>query len=504
MKKNIKRTLLAAVALSTVMANTLSASAASVKDIFNAQYYEEQYADLKTAFGDNKAALYNHYIQYGLSEKRNASPVLDVVAYREKYKDLDAAFGDNWDAYVNHYFTSGIKEHRSSGTNFDPIAYADKYPDIKAAFGDDYMAIINHYLNYGIAEGRTCDTVTVSNSTVASSESSSNSSHDNQPGNNDTDSNQLSFSHYTSNGRDFGEISMSHHINSGLSYQQIITSAWSDIYAVDSQGNSYPVSVDWSSTDFDGNAVGIYWVLGTVSATDGTTLPFKTPDILCSLHIWSNEDGFYGYYIFRELYGDTCCVKLTDENYTTTVYRGSDWRVAAGQLQVYTIDQDTNLRSTNIIWDCTNYDKDTPGTYTVTGTVTSDRFDNLPPVTATVTVSETALDTSKLQFYKYAWNEQGTTWLPYDESIGSYKVTYPASVGQGSFGPCTLYVQGIDPETGNIETYKTDFTFDTTNYDANAAVGVTQLLPVSTVKSLDGKTIPFNLPTLHLYATVTE
>lgn len=107
MKKNIKRTILAAVALSTVMVNTLSASAASVKDIFNAEYYEEQYSDLKAAFGDNKAALYNHYIQYGLSEKRNASPVLDVVAYREKYEDLDAAFGNDWNAYVNHYFTSG-------------------------------------------------------------------------------------------------------------------------------------------------------------------------------------------------------------------------------------------------------------------------------------------------------------------------------------------------------------------------------------------------------------
>ncbi|MCM1190679.1 MAG: hypothetical protein NC541_15500 [bacterium] len=167
------------IAVSTVtcalLASTLTVSAAGLRDVFDAKYYAEKYADLKAAFGNNEKALYRHYLTYGIKEGRTMSPVLDVAAYRAAYADLEAAFGDNWDAYVEHYLTYGIKEHRTEGILFDPIAYAEAYPDIKAAFGDDVEAIIRHYLTFGIKEGRTAGvTVAGGNSAASNSGSSSN------------------------------------------------------------------------------------------------------------------------------------------------------------------------------------------------------------------------------------------------------------------------------------------------------------------------------------------
>ena len=39
-------------------------------DNFNYKGYADRYIDLRTAFGYNKECLYNHYLEYGLVEKR--------------------------------------------------------------------------------------------------------------------------------------------------------------------------------------------------------------------------------------------------------------------------------------------------------------------------------------------------------------------------------------------------------------------------------------------------
>ena len=129
--------------------------AAGLRDVFDAKYYADQYPDLKAAFGYDEEALFQHFVNNGLKEGRNMSPILNVQAYRESYEDLDKAFGDNWDAYVEHYFTFGVNERRQEGVLFDPLEYADSYGDIKAAFGNDINAIVKHYLDCGIEENRT-------------------------------------------------------------------------------------------------------------------------------------------------------------------------------------------------------------------------------------------------------------------------------------------------------------------------------------------------------------
>lgn len=132
----------------------MQADAAGLRDVFDAEYYADQYEDLEKAFGNDAEALYQHFLNYGLKEGRNMSPILDVAKYRKQYKDLDKAFGDNWDAYVDHFFNYGINENRDNGTAFDVKKYVSSYEDLSKAFGKDYKKAAKHYLEHGKKESR--------------------------------------------------------------------------------------------------------------------------------------------------------------------------------------------------------------------------------------------------------------------------------------------------------------------------------------------------------------
>lgn len=151
----MKKLVVALMVGTIVLSNGLQASAAGLKDVFDAKYYAGQYEDLQKAFGNDEEALYKHFVDYGLKEGRNMNPVIDIAKYRKQYGDLDKAFGDNWDAYVDHYFKYGIKENRDNGTNFDVKKYVAAYEDIQKAFGEDYEKAAKHYLEHGQKENRT-------------------------------------------------------------------------------------------------------------------------------------------------------------------------------------------------------------------------------------------------------------------------------------------------------------------------------------------------------------
>lgn len=102
-------------AAAVLMVGRLDVSAAGVRDVFDAEYYANSYADLKAVYGTDEEALFQHYISVGITEGRVASPVFDIVAYRNGYADLQAVFGDNWDAYADHYLTAGKAEGRTIG-----------------------------------------------------------------------------------------------------------------------------------------------------------------------------------------------------------------------------------------------------------------------------------------------------------------------------------------------------------------------------------------------------
>lgn len=123
-------------------------------------------------FKANTLSIQNGTLQTAAEDYRTtpAAPKLtrqnfDYMRYANDYADLKAAFGYNAAALYNHYITYGIVEGRivystleSRNNDFDYVRYANDYADLKKAFGYDANALFNHYLTYGIKEGRTAYT----------------------------------------------------------------------------------------------------------------------------------------------------------------------------------------------------------------------------------------------------------------------------------------------------------------------------------------------------------
>ncbi len=93
---------------------------------FNATYYANKYADLKAAFGTDANKLYNHFLQYGIKEGRQASPIFNINTYLNNNGDLKAAFGSDKVKAYNHFKEYGIKEARitASAANLGDSFYA--------------------------------------------------------------------------------------------------------------------------------------------------------------------------------------------------------------------------------------------------------------------------------------------------------------------------------------------------------------------------------------------
>lgn len=82
--------------------------------VFNADYYSNTYADLKSAFGNDGGKLFDHFMTYGMKEGRQAHPQFNVFVYKERYLDLQNAFGNNLPLYYKHFIEFGIKEGRKA------------------------------------------------------------------------------------------------------------------------------------------------------------------------------------------------------------------------------------------------------------------------------------------------------------------------------------------------------------------------------------------------------
>lgn len=82
--------------------------------VFDPEYYAKKYPDLKSAFGDDKTALFNHFCYFGQAEARTAAPEFNPQIYRRNYADLNTAFGDYWPFYYQHYILCGEAEGRTA------------------------------------------------------------------------------------------------------------------------------------------------------------------------------------------------------------------------------------------------------------------------------------------------------------------------------------------------------------------------------------------------------
>ncbi len=152
------------------MRETRSASSA-----FDVRSYINSYKDLRVAFGEDAAKYYNHYMTYGLKENRKPygektlqnpvtvsggrdySLVYDYNFYINRYADLKnyAATKIAPDvALIEHFVKYGMGERRQASANFDMMSYYRSHRDLRVAFHKDYAKYYEHYIDYGAWERR--------------------------------------------------------------------------------------------------------------------------------------------------------------------------------------------------------------------------------------------------------------------------------------------------------------------------------------------------------------
>lgn len=137
---------------------------------FDLQTYKNNYADLRSAFGDDNKQYYLHYINFGKAEGRSAyssiagTTVLDGVNYAAVYDydyyinnnpDVAAAYPNDDIAVLRHFVAFGMNEGRQAIASFNVKAYRAKYKDLRQAFGENLAQYYQHYMNFGRNEGRT-------------------------------------------------------------------------------------------------------------------------------------------------------------------------------------------------------------------------------------------------------------------------------------------------------------------------------------------------------------
>ena len=122
--------------------------------VFDAKYYADTYSDLKTAYGYDEDRLYNHFINYGIYEGRQASPIFNINYYMNKYSDLRNAFGSDRFTYVEHFMADGMKEGRQASNLFNVYSYKNLYPDLRQVYGNNLKLYYLHFVDCGYKEGR--------------------------------------------------------------------------------------------------------------------------------------------------------------------------------------------------------------------------------------------------------------------------------------------------------------------------------------------------------------
>lgn len=84
--------------------------------VYDRNYYNAVYQDLRNAFHGDADFLIQHFVQYGMKEGRQASNDFNVHVYKDNYEDLRNAFGDDLPFYYLHYITYGKAEGRNART----------------------------------------------------------------------------------------------------------------------------------------------------------------------------------------------------------------------------------------------------------------------------------------------------------------------------------------------------------------------------------------------------
>ncbi len=123
--------------------------------VFNAKYYLEVNPSVKAVVGNDYVAAYEHFVTTGLLVGLESSPVFSVKYYLEANQDVAGVFGNDYVKAANHFNQNALAEGRSGSGNFDYTVYKNCNTDVAQLYGDEIKGYYIHYINHGRAEGRT-------------------------------------------------------------------------------------------------------------------------------------------------------------------------------------------------------------------------------------------------------------------------------------------------------------------------------------------------------------
>ena len=75
------------------------------KSVFDYEYYYNRYSDLRTSVGYNEGKLFRHFINSGIAEGRQGSPIFDVTSYINDNPDNVDYYGDDKYLAIDEYIT---------------------------------------------------------------------------------------------------------------------------------------------------------------------------------------------------------------------------------------------------------------------------------------------------------------------------------------------------------------------------------------------------------------
>lgn len=102
-----------------IMISAVSAAAAGAEGwipaefkefVFDAQYYAAKYPEVAQTYGTSEQALYDHFLNYGVDEKKQGSPTFSAEYYLARNSGLQSMFGTDYRAALLHYCSNRFPE----------------------------------------------------------------------------------------------------------------------------------------------------------------------------------------------------------------------------------------------------------------------------------------------------------------------------------------------------------------------------------------------------------
>lgn len=117
------------------------------REVFDVDYYYNQYPDLQAAIGYDYEKLFSHFVSIGAREGRSGNGEFNLRAYIFYNRDLLDSYKTDLPAYCRHYIETGKAEGRISQPQ-------EQKQDLIGAYSTGYDTALPRAVNIGIAVQR--------------------------------------------------------------------------------------------------------------------------------------------------------------------------------------------------------------------------------------------------------------------------------------------------------------------------------------------------------------